>query len=121
MPRSHNRLIIAPSLPSVQYYNDLVSSTRPTGGLKPGLPWNMYSGLEHIIKDPLAVIGTRGMNSVSPSSEASSPSGSNLSTASRYDARPTAPPPPTYRSPVYHSADIGGRGQRSPRPNWNVR
>ena len=120
MPRSHNRLI-APSPLAVQYYNDLVSSTRPTGGLKPGLPWNMYSGLEHIIKDPLAVIGTRGMNSVSPSSEASSPSGSNLSTASRYDATPTAPPPPTYRSPVYHSADIGGRGQRSPRPNWNVR
>ena len=164
---------------TVQFYNDLVSSTRPTGGLKPGLPWNMYSGLEHVIKDPLAVIGTRhgcqmaiarfldcmclalrasglwlryatlqnwipsfpwiapgwrawgqilpsgnlgtrGMNSVSPSEVSSMSGGSNLSTARGYDATPTAPPPPTYRPPVLHSSDLV-RGQRSPKPNWSVR
>ena len=109
------------SLFAVQYYNDLVSSTRPTGGLKPGLPWNMYSGLEHIIKDPLAVIGARGMNSVAPSSPSS---GSNLSAASSgYDATPTAPPPPSYRPPppVMHSGDLVRGQRRSPRPNWGVR
>ena len=109
------------SLVAVQYYKDLVSSTRPTGGLKPGLPWNMYSGLEHIIKDPLAVIGARGMNSVAPSSPSS---GSNLSAASSgYDATPTAPPPPSYRPPppVMHSGDLVRGQRRSPRPNWGVR
>jgi hypothetical protein len=78
---------------SVQYHSHLVRSTRVIEGMTPGIPWNMYSGVEHVMKAPMKDIH-------SSSSRALSSIHRGIDIDDRYDMAPTAPPQRILHTPT---------------------